>query len=108
MAAVLAGAVAAQDWTGLSGADLAAAFRSRTLQHETGAIQDFHASGETTLDDGGVRTGRWWIDADRLCLRWQDAPQQSCLRVRRSANGLDLGLTDGDGATTVLRYIDLN
>lgn len=108
MAAVLAAAAAAQDWTDLSGAELAAAFRSRTLGHETGAIQDFHASGETTLDDGRVRTGRWWIDADRLCLRWQDSPRDSCLRVRRSANGLDLSLTGRDGATTRLRYIDLN
>jgi hypothetical protein len=106
-AMLVASAAMAQDWTRLKGEDLVAAFQSRTLQFDYGAIQDFKPSGATTYENGTILDGFWWIDNNLLCTLWPSSERKNCYSVERSHHGLDLRLKANNGGTLLLRYIDL-
>ncbi|MEX0279708.1 MAG: hypothetical protein AB3N13_00810, partial [Arenibacterium sp.] len=55
------GAVLAEDWVTLDGAGVQAALESRTLIYDSGAWQDFRASGRTLYNAGSDSWGYWGV-----------------------------------------------
>ena len=105
--AAAGGSARAQDWTALAGDDLVAAFKSRVLQYDYGAVQEFRPSGVTTYSHGALLDGLWWVDDNLLCTLWTQSDRKHCFSVERKSTGLDLRLSGKDGGTMTLRYIDL-
>jgi len=69
----------------LSGDEIKSAFSGKTasgdhLKKNMG-VKSFHAtdgSYKSILSDGTVRTGKWWVDGDNLCLRFDGEGKDRC------------------------------
>jgi len=69
----------------LSGDDIKSAFSGKTavgdhLKKGLG-VKSFHASDgsyRSVLSDGTVRTGKWWVDGDNLCLKYEGEGKDRC------------------------------
>ena len=69
----------------LSGDEIKSAFSGKTasgdhLKKSLG-VKSFHAtdgSYKSVLSDGTVRTGKWWIDGDNLCVKFDGEGKDRC------------------------------
>lgn len=105
---LVAGAARAEEgWQPLSGPQITAALAARHLVYDGGATQQFDQDGSTTYDAGSPSLGRWRVEGDRYCSVWPPSDLWACYAVDRSADGLDLRFTAGDGSSSVGRYDDL-
>lgn len=102
----LAMPAAAEEWRPLDAAGISAALSARVLRSEDGSTQKFFRDGRSLREAAdGTRWGKWWVEADRVCLLWPPAAAADCwtVEVRR----IDLRFTAADGETWTARYVDL-
>lgn len=97
----------AEDWQLLDATTLNAALTARTVAYTGGATQQFNADGSTTYTTDHPSHGAWRIDGTQYCSQWPPSDRWACYEVARSADGLDLRFTAGDGSESVGRYVDL-
>ena len=95
----VAGPVAANDWTRLTGAEIEAALNDTTLQY-VDAEQKFYASGKTLYDHGRPSWGNWAVRGDEYCSQWPPADGWACYRMDRNAVDGRLRFVTKAGATT--------
>lgn len=97
---------AAEEWQALDAAGISAALSARVLRFDDGSTQDFFADGRSLREAAdGARWGRWWVDADRVCLLWPPSAVPDCRTVE--ARRIDLRFTAPDGQARIARYVDL-
>jgi hypothetical protein len=97
----------AEDWHPLDATTLTAALTARTVAYAGGATQQFNEGGSTIYTTTTPSTGAWRVEGTQYCSQWPPSDRWSCYDVARSADGLDLRFTAGDGSETIGRYIDL-
>ena len=103
----LASPALAQDWQPLDGAAIKNALTARVLAYDDSASQQFNADGSTIYTTDTPSLGRWRVTGNQYCSQWPPSDLWSCYDVARSAKGLDIRFTAGDGSNSVGRYIDL-
>ncbi|NRB02249.1 MAG: hypothetical protein HRU30_03200 [Rhodobacteraceae bacterium] len=84
---LMPGAVLAEDWTKLTGAEVHAALEGRTLQYKN-AWQDFRASGRTLYNAGRDSWGYWGVRDDQYCSMWPPSDIWACYDLERSGDKL--------------------
>ena len=82
VALVLAGPVQAQEWTDLTGAEIADALTDRLVTYDNDATQRFFASGRTLYTHGEPSWGSWEVREDAYCSLWPPAPVWDCYTVQ--------------------------
>lgn len=78
----------------LSGDEIKSVFSGKTasgdhLKKGLG-VKSFHASDgsyKSVLSDGTVRTGKWWVDADTLCLKFDGEGKDRCRQIESDGSG---------------------
>jgi len=73
----LAAPAAADDWSAMSGSDIAAALNGVTLEYSN-AIQSFFADGSTEYVAGRPSLGRWEVRGDQYCSVWPPSDHWAC------------------------------
>ncbi|WP_234417136.1 hypothetical protein [Loktanella sp. Alg231-35] len=94
---VCAGAVTAQEWRALSGAEIAAALTDRSLTYPN-ATQHFYASGRTLYNAGQDSWGYWAVRGDQYCSQWPPGALWDCYDM--AVMGDALRFVGADGSTT--------
>ena len=97
----------AQDWQALDAAAITDALNARVLSYPDGATQQFNKGGSTVYTTDQPSSGQWRVEANQYCSVWPPSDRWSCYDVARSADGLDIRFTAGDGSESVGRYADL-
>ncbi len=105
--AILPATAMAEDWQTLDAATLKSALLARVVVYDGGATQQFNPDGSTTYTADRPSTGAWRVDGPQYCSQWPPSDIWSCYDVARSANGLNIRFTAGDGSNSVGRYVDL-
>ena len=82
VALALSGPVHAQNWTDLTGAQIAEALTDRLVTYDNDATQRFFASGRTLYTHGEPSWGAWEIREDAYCSHWPPAPVWDCYTVQ--------------------------
>ena len=77
MLILCAAPVAAEEWRGLDGAEIAAALTDRVLVYDD-AQQDFRASGRTLYNAGQDSWGYWNVRGDQYCSMWPPSDLWAC------------------------------
>ena len=97
----------AEDWRGLSGAEVMQALAGRELTYEDGAVQVFRESGATTYRVGaGLSEGRWRVEGDTYCSIWPPSASWSCYALEREDETGRLRFVGAGGDLTVGSYSD--
>ncbi|MEM9425335.1 MAG: hypothetical protein AAGA06_01410 [Pseudomonadota bacterium] len=103
-----AGMAQAQDWTGLTGAEVRAVLSDRTLYYAA-SWQVFQADGATLYHagyDGGAESwGQWEARGDQYCSLWPPGDGWACYDVSQSADGTRVRFT-GPGDVTIGTFRD--
>ena len=97
------GALLAEGWERLDGAEVRAALEGRALVYEDGTVQDFRADGQTLY--GADSWGRWRVEGDRYCSVWPPSDRWACYDLER--DGMRWRFLSDDGSETVGVYGDL-
>ena len=78
----------------LSGDEIKSAFSGKTAVGEHlkkgMGVKSFHASDGTyksVLSDGTVRTGKWWVDGDKLCVKFNGEGKDMCRLIESDGSG---------------------
>jgi hypothetical protein len=82
MGALAAGPAWAEDWTAVSGAEIAAVLEETTLVYED-AKQVFYKLGRTLYDSGRPSWGYWAVRGDQYCSQWPPADGWACYGLER-------------------------
>ena len=96
-----------RNWQPLDAPAITLALTARTLAYKDGATQRFNEDASTIYTTTHPSTGAWRVERNQYCSQWPPSDRWSCYDVARSADGLDLRFTAGDGSGSVGRYIDL-
>ena len=86
--AVWPGVVGAQDGPVLSGDAVRIALEGRRLVYDSGAWQDFRASGRTLYHAGADSWGYWRSRGDQYCSQWPPSDLWACYDVKDVNGGL--------------------
>jgi len=78
----------------LSGDEIKSTFSGKTavgdhLKKGMG-VKSFHASDgsyKSVLSDGTVRTGKWWVDGDKLCVKFNGEGKDMCRLIESDGSG---------------------
>lgn len=60
------------------------------IHHKRGVSQTFHATDGTVQsksEDGTERTGKWWVEDGKRCIRWNHETKDRCHYVERESDG---------------------
>lgn len=83
-----AGSAVAQDWQGFeSDAALRDFLIAHPLEYETGAFQQFNASGRTLYRTAETSWGYWRIEAGQYCSQWPPSDAWDCYDVSQDGAG---------------------
>jgi hypothetical protein len=94
----------AQDWQTLSGDQVRAALEGRKLVYDTGATQDFRASGRTLYNAGADSWGYWRITADQYCSQWPPSDLWSCYDLLLAPDAARVRFVGSSGETSDATY----
>lgn len=53
----------------------------RGLYHPDGTFRSYQTGRKEPRD------GQWWVDGDKICISWQDAPASLCRHVLKDGQG---------------------
>lgn len=78
----------------LSGDEIKSTFYGKTavgdhLKKGVG-VKSFHASDgsyKSVLSDGMTRTGEWWVDSDKLCVKFDSEGKDRCRLIESDGSG---------------------
>ena len=93
------GAVWADAWRALEGAEIAGLLTDQTLIYEN-ATQQFFASGRTLYDAGQDSWGYWAVRGEQYCSQWPPGDRWDCYDIAAMEGrvrfiGADGSVTDG-------------
>ena len=78
----------------LSGDEIKNAFTGKTAVGDNlkkgAGVKSFHASDgsyKSVLSDGTVRTGKWWVDGNNLCVKFDDEGKNRCRSIESDGQG---------------------
>lgn len=91
------GAVFAQDWRAMDGAEIADALTDQSVIYEN-ATQQFYASGRTLYNAGQDSWGYWAVRGDQYCSQWPPGDQWDCYDMAALAGAVRF--IGADGSTT--------
>ncbi|MBE1282456.1 MAG: hypothetical protein GJ676_04015 [Rhodobacteraceae bacterium] len=94
--AALSGTAQAEAWRSLDGAAIQTALEGRKLTYDSGAWQDFRASGRTLYNAGQDSWGNWGVRGDQYCSQWPPNNLWACYEVEGSENGVRFIGESGD------------
>lgn len=100
----LATSVQASEWSDLAGDQIRDALEDRKLTYESGAWQDFRASGRTLYNAGRDSWGSWTVRADQYCSQWPPSTLWACFDIQGHDTGVKF--IDENGEVTEGRYPD--
>ena len=83
---MLAMPVRAEEWTSLRGADITEMLTGRQVRYDSGAQQDFRASGRTLYTSGRSSWGYWDVRGDQYCSQWPPSDLWACYDMARMGN----------------------
>jgi len=95
---------AAGAWERLDGAGLQAALEDRRVIYDSGAWQEFRASGRTLYNAGRDSWGYWAVRDDQYCSQWPPSDLWACYGLEQS--GAALRFVGKSGDITQGRYAD--
>ncbi len=93
---LLPSAALAENWVVLEGAALREALEGRVVTYESGAWQDFRASGRTLYNAGRDSWGYWALRDDQYCSMWPPSDLWACYDVARQGNRIKFIGEGGD------------
>jgi hypothetical protein len=99
------GPALAQDWQALSGDQVRVALEGRKLTYDSGATQDFRASGRTLYNAGRDSWGYWRITGDQYCSQWPPSDLWSCYDLLLAPDGARVRFVGGSGETSDATYV---
>lgn len=105
--AILPTTAMAEGWQSLDAASIKSALTARGVVYDGGDTQQFNGDGSTIYTTDRASSGAWRVDGAQYCSQWPPSDRWSCYDVARSADGLDIRFTAGDGSESVGRYVDL-
>lgn len=90
LAGLLSAALAEEPglWSRLTGAQIEAALSDATIDYDSGARQEFRASGRSYYAEeaGPLEVGQWQVQAGRYCSQWTPQGPWSCYILEQSAD----------------------
>lgn len=86
MAAGSGSAAQTDGFARLSGAEIRAALDGRALIYDSGAVQDFRASGRTLYHSGQDSWGYWAVRGDQYCSMWPPSDLWACYDMARKGD----------------------
>ena len=106
LAVILAvpGVAGAGEFTDLDGAGVRAALEGRKLVYDSGARQDFRASGKTLYNAGQDSWGNWRVQGDQYCSEWPPSDLWACYDLQ--TDGEVIRFIGEAGDITDGRYVD--
>ncbi|MFT7595479.1 MAG: hypothetical protein ACI8R4_002808 [Paracoccaceae bacterium] len=102
--AIWSGVVTAQDWQVLSGDAIRAALDARRVDYDSGAWQEFRASGRTLYNAGADSWGYWRFQGDFYCSQWPPSDLWACYSVEVAGDAL--GFIGASGEVTAAMFAD--
>lgn len=87
---------AAQDWQQLNGDAALNALQGRKLVYESGAWQEFRASGRTLYNAGQDSWGYWAIRDAQYCSSWPPSDLWACYDLAKQGNRIKFTGAAGD------------
>jgi hypothetical protein len=98
VALMAGGVVSASDasWQPMTGAEIRAALEGRVLIYDSGAWQEFRASGRTLYNAGNDSWGYWNTRGDQYCSQWPPQGQWECYAIQRNKDRLRFVGPSGD------------
>lgn len=80
-------AEAGEAWSRLNGTEISAALTDATIDYESGARQEFRASGRSYYAEeaGPLEVGQWQVQGNRYCSQWSPQGPWSCYILEQSS-----------------------
>ncbi|MEM7318869.1 MAG: hypothetical protein AAF408_07585 [Pseudomonadota bacterium] len=72
----------------LTGDQIRTALEGRKLVYDSGAWQDFRASGRTLYNAGADSWGYWAVRGDQYCSQWPPSDLWACYDIHLLPNGV--------------------
>ncbi len=97
---ILVWPVSAMAFEPMTGPQVQAALTNKKLTYQSGAWQDFRASGRTLYNAGEDSWGYWGVRGDQYCSMWPPSDLWACYDMARSGDvirfiGASGDVTDG-------------
>jgi hypothetical protein len=102
--ALIPGLAMAEDWQPLRGDQVRAALEGRNLVYDSGAKQDFHASGRTLYNAGRNSWGNWRVEGDQYCSQWPPSDLWACYDLLLAPNERQVRFVGNSGEVTDAAY----
>ena len=95
--------VAAEEFVPMTGEDIQSTLTGAVLRYDSGAWQDFRASGRTLYNAGRDDWGYWAVQGDQYCSQWPPSGLWACYDMARSGDVIRFIGEAGDVSDGVLQ-----
>jgi len=98
----------------LNNEQLKALYTGKTLVNENlklGPVNTYFADDGTVhskAKSGKERIGKWWIDGDKRCIRWNNKNKDFCLYTEKNDDGTHSMVKNGKAVVIIKETLDGN